>query len=76
MTPAWTIFLNPLPIPASAALWMVVPLCASVAVVYKALRARDVRRLPWEAAGLLLYMVGGLVALGAGLWLLVRYWPR
>jgi len=71
-----TLFLNPLHIPASAALWLVIPLCASVAILYKAIRVHDVRRLPWEAAKLILYMVSGLVALGAGLWAIVKYWPR
>jgi hypothetical protein len=73
---AWTVFQNPVPMPASAVLWLVIPLCAAVALVYKTLRTRDVRRLPWEAAGLLLYITAGLVALGAGLWFLVQYWPR
>jgi hypothetical protein len=76
MTPAWTLFLHPVPLHAGVVLWLVIPLCASVALVYKALRVRDVRRLPWEAGFLLLYMVAGLATLGAGLWLLVRYWPR
>ena len=76
MTPAWTIFLNPAPLPASAILWLVLPLCAAVALVYKTLRVQDVRRLPWVAGGLFLYIAAGLVALGAGLWALVKYWPR
>ena len=76
MTLAWTIFQNPAPLHAGTVLWLVIPLCAAVAVVYKTLRTKDVRRLPWEAGGLLLYIAAGLVALGAGLWLLVQYWPR
>ncbi len=76
MTLAWTLFYNPLPLPSSAVLWLVLPLCAAVAIVYKTLRVKDIRRLPLVAAGLMLYISGGLAALGAGLWLLVRYWPR
>jgi hypothetical protein len=72
------LFYNPYPLhmPSVAALWLVIPLCACVAIVYKALRVSEVRRLPLEAAKLLLYMVSGLVVLGAGLWALVSYWPR
>ena len=74
---AWTIFLNPIPhLSQAAALWLVIPLCASVAVVYKALRVPEIRQLPRAAAGLLLYMVGGLAILGAVLWALHRYWVR
>jgi hypothetical protein len=73
---AWTIFVNPVHLPSGAALWMVIPLCVSVALTYKAIRVHDIRRLPREAAGLLLYMVGGLLALGAMLWALLAYWPH
>jgi hypothetical protein len=73
---AWTIFLNPIHLHHGAALWLVIPLCASVAVVYKALRVPSIRELPRAAAGLLLYMVGGLAVLGAALWALHRYWLR
>lgn len=71
-----TLFLNPLHIPSSLALWLVIPLCASVAVVYKAIRVHDIRHLPWEVAKLLLYMTGAMAVLGVGLWALVKYWPR
>ena len=71
-----TLFVNPLQIPSSLALWLVIPLCAAVAVVYKAMRVQDVRRLARETVGLFLYMMGGLAVLGAGLWILVKYWPR
>jgi uncharacterized membrane protein (DUF4010 family) len=71
-----TLFLNPLQIPSSLALWLVIPLCAAVAVVYKAMRVQDVHRLARETAGLILYMLGALAVLGAGLWALVKYWPR
>ena len=73
---AWTPFYNPMPMSSATVLWLVLPLCASVALVYKTVRTRDLRRLPREVLGLLmLYMVPGLVLLGVGLWLLMRYWP-
>lgn len=73
---AWTIFLEPLRLPAGSVLWLVIPLCASVAVVYKTVRTGDLGRLPREIVLLLLYMLAGLFALGAGLWLILKYWPR
>ena len=73
---AWTPFLNPIHLPQSAALWLVIPLCASVAVVYKALRVPHIRQLPRAAAGLFLYMLGGLGVLGLTLWALHRFWIR
>ncbi|MFB3892063.1 MAG: hypothetical protein ACE15C_08580 [Phycisphaerae bacterium] len=74
MTPG-ALFVNPLPIPWSYSLWLILPLCLAVAIVYKAVRTHDVRRLWIEIAGLSLYMVAGLSALGAGLWLIQEYWP-
>ncbi len=74
--PLATLFYNPLHLPASATLWLVLPLCAAVAIVYKALRVTHVRRLPREAAALIVYITAGLVAVGAGLWALQNYWPR
>jgi 4-hydroxybenzoate polyprenyltransferase len=40
------LFLNPLKLPAGARLWMLLPLVACVALVYRVTRARDVRRMP------------------------------
>jgi hypothetical protein len=71
---AWTLFYHPVSIPSQAHLWFLVPLCAAVAVVYKAIRIRHVRRLAIESAVLLAYMVVGLVALGALMWVVVGIW--
>jgi hypothetical protein len=38
---AWIPFVHPMPIPNSARLWMLFPLVACVAAVYRATRARD-----------------------------------
>jgi hypothetical protein len=72
---AWTIFHNPMTLSWGAMLWLVIPLCASVSLAYKTIRTRDLSRLPYEAIFLLVYILGGLAALGAGLWLIMRYWP-
>ncbi len=67
---AWTLFQNPMTIPAWLVLWMILPLCLAVAVVYKTIRTDDISKLPRQVAGLMLYMVGGLILLGAVLWLI------
>ena len=64
----WIIFYNPLTIPHSLALWGVLPLCLSVAVVYKTIRTKNLRSLPVEIPVLIAYMVGGLILLSAILW--------
>lgn len=70
-----TLFYHPLPLSFSTYLWLLVPLCAAVAIVYKAVRVRDVRTLPREVGVLIVYMVAGLAILCALLWLISEYWP-
>ncbi|MBN1942750.1 MAG: hypothetical protein JW849_05585 [Phycisphaerae bacterium] len=65
---AWALFYNPILVPQAAVLWLILPLCLSVAVVYKTVRTVELRRLPREIVGLMLYMIGGLVVLGVVLW--------
>ena len=72
---AWTPFYNPMPMSSATVLWLVLPLCASVALVYKTVRTKNVGRLPLEVLWLFAYMVVGLIVLGVGLWLLMKYWP-
>jgi len=72
---AWTPFVEPIVIRADAVLWLVLPLILSVAVIYKTIRARDLRRLPIQVLGAVVYMVVGLSALCALLWLIGTYWP-
>ena len=71
----WTLFYNPAPVPSSWIMWLVVPLCLSVAVVYKTLRAKHVRQVFREVLVLMVYVIFGLVVLGAVLWAIQRYWP-
>ena len=71
----WTLFYNPMNLTFHGLLYLLVPLCLSVAVVYKTIRVKHLRRLPVAIAGLIGYMLVGLLALGAGLWAIQRYWP-
>ncbi|MBL7133113.1 MAG: hypothetical protein ISS78_03360 [Phycisphaerae bacterium] len=69
------LFVNPIAIPFKYQLWLMLPLCAAVATVYKTIRTTNVRRLHIEILALLAYMVAGLVALGTALWAIHTYWP-
>lgn len=72
---ALALFTKPMTLHFYSLLWLLMPLCAVVALVYKTLRTQDLSRLPMEVARLVAYMAGGLAVLGAGLWLLHTYWP-
>jgi hypothetical protein len=67
-----TLFVNPAVIPESWQLWLLLPLCLSVSAVYKAIRVPDVRSLPIEIARMMLYLLGGLAALAAVLWVVFK----
>lgn len=69
------LFLYPVQLPSQYALWLLIPLCAGVALVYKAVRTNDVRRLWIDVALLLGYMIAGLTALAVVLYLIQEYWP-
>jgi hypothetical protein len=69
------LFYNPIILPSSMVLYLLIPICASVALVYKAVRVIDIRHFWKEVALLMIYMIGGLTALGVGLWAIQEYWP-
>jgi len=69
------LFVHPHVLSFNTILWLVVPLCVSVAVVYKTIRVNSLRQLPRQAATLVILMLAGLFALGAGLWAIHEYWP-
>ena len=71
----WSLFQNPVTVASSYHLWLMLPLLASVAIVYKTIRTNDIRRLPLQILGVMAYMVAGMTALGVGLWLIYEYWP-
>jgi len=60
------------PVQLNSDIWtllLVIPLCASVVVVYKTVRTENLRRLPFEIVTTMAYVLGGLAALGVVLWL-------
>lgn len=68
------LFTYPMDLSFQSSLWLVLPLCASVSIVYKTVRTEDLRRLPMEIAALFAYMITGLVALGVVLWGIHSWW--
>ncbi len=64
------LFYNSCQIPTSAVLWFVIPLCFAVTIVYKTIRIENLRKLPIQSVLLMGYLLGCLLALGAGLWLI------
>jgi hypothetical protein len=76
MTPLLaTLFVHPMELSSDGVLWLVLPLTLTVAVVYKAVRIKNVRHLPRQVALLFVQMIAGLVALGLVLWAVSTYWP-
>ncbi len=69
------LFYKPIVISWDAVLWLVLPLCVSVAAVYKTIRTENVRKLPLQIVALVGYMVAGLIFLGLAMWAIYEYWP-
>ncbi len=72
---AWSLFHKPILLSFDSELWLLLPLCFAVALVYKTIRIGELRRLPREMAFVMAYIVVGLIALCVGLWLVQEYWP-
>jgi hypothetical protein len=69
------IFVHPMTITSDGRLWLILPLCIAVAIVYKAIRTDSVRKLPGQCMALIVYMFGGLVLLAAALWAVWQFLP-
>ena len=72
---SWALFYNPMTLGFHSELWLVLPLCAAVGLVYKTIRVHDLRHLPRDVLVLMVYMVAGLVFLAMALWGIHEYWP-
>ena len=73
---AWTIFYHPIYLDGhGSTLWLLLPLCLSVALTYKTIRLHSLRRLHLAVLALMIYMIAGLVALGLGLWAIQTFLP-
>ncbi len=72
---AYRLFLDPLPV------WnywvvLILPLCLAVSVVYKSMKCRSMSQVPWEAAVIFLWIIGGFTAAAVALMLLVNWLAR
>ncbi len=52
--------------------WLLVPLCAAVAIVYKSIRCRSMKTVPREASVIFLWILVCMVVAGAALSGIVR----
>ncbi|MCE5278039.1 MAG: hypothetical protein ABFD92_05730 [Planctomycetaceae bacterium] len=69
------LFYNPVDLPWGLHVWLMLPLCLAVAIIYKTIRVKHLRQLPLAVVGLVCYIVLGLAALGAALAALHAWWP-
>jgi len=69
------LFYNPITVSFNSELWLLLPLCAAVGLIYKAIRVEYLSQLLIEYVKLLAYMAFGLVALCVLLWATHTYWP-
>jgi len=69
---AWTPFLQPITGAAHGWWLLVVPMCAGISILWKAIRLRSLDRYWLEVAFMSGQLLAGMVALAAGLMVLVR----
>ncbi len=67
MTLAWRPFLEPLDLH-DHWMWLIIPVALAIAVVYKALKLEDLRRLPFEATRLAAVIIAAMIAAALALW--------
>ena len=70
-----TILLKPLEL-GNNRLWLLLPLCLSIAIVYKTTKVRELHNMPLAALLLFLTIVGGTIAVSAGLYVLMLIFIR
>ena len=68
-------FIQPLP------MWdhwylLLIPLCAGVAIVYKAIKCESLKSVPREATQIFFMMLGGMIVAGVALAALMRFVER
>ena len=69
MTPL-ALWMHPMQLSSATVVYLALPLCLAVAVVYKTIRTQCLRRLPLEVLVTVAYVGTGLLALAVGLWLI------
>lgn len=61
-------FVTPLPV-WDYWVWLLIPLCVAVSIVYKTIKCRYVRQIPREALFITLWIIAAMIGVGAGVWL-------
>ena len=64
-------FITPLPV-WDYWIWLLIPLCLGVSIVYKSIKCHRMRQVPREAAVIFLMILAGMIFAGAALLALVR----
>ncbi len=71
------LFIHPLKLPAGARLWMFLPLALSIAVIYRATRARHASEMPWPTLVNFITIVLSMCLIAAGFyalhWLVIQF---
>ncbi len=63
-----TLFWHPMTLDSASTIWLLIPLCISVAVTYKTIRVQRLSQLPVQILLLVVFILGGLALLGGALW--------
>ena len=66
---SWIPFLHPIRLPAGSRLWMLLPLVLCIAAVYRATRARSLRRMPRATLITSVNITVGMVAIAVAFYL-------
>lgn len=64
----YRLFLTPLPL-WDYWVWLLIPLCVAVSIVYKTIKCRYVYQIPREALLITLWIIAAMIGVGAGVWL-------
>lgn len=70
--PILALFSAPMELSSTMRLLLMLPLCLFIAIVYKTIRSERVEDIPRAAARLWITVLGGMCAVGVGLWVLFR----
>lgn len=70
-TLAWRPLLDPLPLD-DYWMWLMIPMVAAIAIVYKAIKLDDLTQLPRQAAGLALQFIILMAAAAAALYIITE----
>lgn len=71
------LFIHPIKLPPGARLWMVLPLVLSIAIIYRATRARRASEMPWPTLVNFFTIVLSMCLIAAGFyalhWLVIQF---